>query len=67
MYEKIQESISQNAMTPSVAHAFVRTLMTSRSGFMETVTSTRVGLENLLPKMEEGESLKPFRKWKRLS
>jgi hypothetical protein len=45
--KKVQASISSNAMTPSVARDFVKTLETRRAAFLATVESTLAGLEKL--------------------
>ncbi|MFN0172753.1 MAG: hypothetical protein ACKV22_40755 [Bryobacteraceae bacterium] len=45
--EKVKTSISQNAMTPSVARDFVQDLASRRSTFLQTVRNTLLGLERL--------------------
>ena len=44
---KIQDSIEKNAMTPSVARDFVTTLAANRAQFIDTMKSTREGLQKL--------------------
>jgi hypothetical protein len=50
--DKVQASISANAMTPSVARDFVQKLSTQRAAFLATVRSTLQGLKNL--RIKEG-------------
>jgi hypothetical protein len=47
MADKVQASITANAMTPSVALTFVQKLSTQRAAFMATVSKTLSGLSEL--------------------
>jgi hypothetical protein len=47
MAEKVNGSISSNAMTPSVASDFVQDYVTRRAAFLATVKSTLQGLQKL--------------------
>jgi hypothetical protein len=47
MAEKIQSSIQTNAVTPSVAQAFVQEFATKRAAFLTTIKAARQALEKL--------------------